>query len=123
MVLFSVERYVDFRIGVTTCSPRTTSPSWNNYRVCHEHKGPFGEKMSANYNCRRSLGGRYVIFQLGIREYLNLCEFEVYGRRTHSVYTLKQFRFQHKNSGCKQILEYIEVSISYLEDNNSFYLN
>jgi hypothetical protein len=76
----SGNRLRNFRIGVTDCHPRKKKPNLRNYRLCSAYRGHLGRGQTRNFRCRRTLYGRYVIVQLVGREYLTLCEVEVFGK-------------------------------------------
>jgi hypothetical protein len=69
---------------VTDCDPRKKKPNVNNYQLCNAHGGGVGRCEFFRMNCRRTLYGRFVIVQIvGRKEYLTLCEVDVYGMFTY----------------------------------------
>ena len=72
-------RLRNFRVGVTNNNPRRVRPNINNYHLCSHHRGAAGRGQLLNLNCRRRLYGRYVIVQIHGRQYLTLCEVQVFG--------------------------------------------
>ena len=72
-------RLRNFRIGVTDNNPRRVRPNINNYQLCSHYGGAAGRGQLLNLNCRRPMYGRYVIVQIHGRQWLTLCEVEVFG--------------------------------------------
>ena len=90
-------RLRNFRIGVTNRNPRRVRPNVGNYQLCSHYGGAVGRGQLLNLNCRRALYGRYVIVQIvNRREYLTLCEVEVFGK--------SQLIYQYLKAQCLNIL-------------------
>ena len=73
----SAERLTNFKIGLTNISPQQQAPAVGNYKECatvNERLGA-GEKKSVACSGQ----GRYLVIQLIPKNYLTLCEVEVFG--------------------------------------------
>ena len=49
---------------------------------CAEEKGKVGRAQRKEYKCRKGSMGKYVMIRLNGKNYLTLCEVEVYGGET-----------------------------------------
>ena len=79
LTMIAGNRLRNFRVGVTNRHPRRVRPNHSNYHLCRHHGGAVGRGQLLNLNCRRGLYGRYVIVQIHGRQYLTLCEVDVFG--------------------------------------------
>ena len=51
------------------------------YQVCSEFDGEFGAGYTMRLPCSDGAVGRYVIVYLPVKQFLTLCEVQVFGRR------------------------------------------
>ena len=70
-------RLANFQIGTTNTSPQAQAPAIGNYQACAHVGGALGAGETRSIACNGK--GRYVIVQLKGRNYLTLCEVEVFG--------------------------------------------
>ena len=70
-------RLSNFQIGTTNTSPQARAPAIGNYQACAHVGGALAAGETRSITCNGK--GRYVIVQLKGRNYLTLCEVEVYG--------------------------------------------
>ena len=70
-------RLSNFQIGATNTSPQARAPAIGNYQACAHVGGALAAGETRSITCNGK--GRYVIVQLKGRNYLTLCEVEVYG--------------------------------------------
>ena len=79
MFLLAGERLKNFRIGTTNTSPKRLKPTPQNYHTCAAKNGTMSSAQYEVFKCVAE--GRYVIIQLKGKDFLTLCEVEVfYGR-------------------------------------------
>ena len=76
-LLFPAERLNNFVIGVTDNDPRIMKPTPESLDLCATNTQAIGRGASKAFECEAS--GQYVVVQLKGRNYLTLCEVEVYG--------------------------------------------
>ena len=75
----------NFLIGTQNFSPDVERPQERKMQECAREGAPIPYGETHTYHCR--VEGRYVaILQNGNRQYLSLCEVEVFGGKSCSVY-------------------------------------
>jgi hypothetical protein len=65
------------QMGMTNSNPRVTSPSAVTYTACAAEPRVFGNAATRSFTCDAK--GRYLVVQLQNKDYLTLCEVEVFG--------------------------------------------
>jgi len=83
-VTFSGFRLNDFIIGLTDVSPSVQAPVLWDYDVCGQGPSQVGDGVTVHLKCADNLPPRrYLVFQIPRHEILNVCEVQVYPRRTY----------------------------------------
>jgi hypothetical protein len=71
------DRLKDFDVGLTNIDPSKTAPVASSYSLCAHYTGYFSN--TANIDCSPDVvPGRYLVVRLPVKQYLTLCEVEVY---------------------------------------------
>ena len=77
----SAERLSNFKVGLTNISPQQQAPTVGNYEECATVNELLGAGQKKLVAC--SGKGRYLVIQLIPKNYLTLCEVEVFGGMWH----------------------------------------
>ena len=80
----AADRLKRFQMGLSSMSPEDLAPFIDNYAPCATVEEPLGLSETRAFQCVGR--GRYFIVQLLYREFLTLCEVEVYGSRKSAAY-------------------------------------
>ena len=81
---FSADRLNNLILGLTDTSPDQLTPMVGKYDQCATQVPALGRGEIKEFSCNQQ--GRYVIVQTNTRNYLTLCEVEVYGGKKHLTY-------------------------------------
>lgn len=90
IIQIPAERLSNFQIGTSNTSPQTKAPTLVNYDVCATHSGALGAGETKAIECNAK--GHFLIIQLKGKNYLTLCEVEVFGGKENiTVYEMEVY--------------------------------
>ena len=83
MYLFTSAHWTlqNFNVGLTDRDPTVIGPYPGGYHLCARVRDKLAISTTTTITCNPNVSGRYLVIQLMITQYLNMCEVEVYARR------------------------------------------